>query len=307
MADSPQADSDKKDTEKKMRERVDKLVAQAASQSSGAIRLGGQAFEYDVSAAFLPVVAEGFDGVLGEPQAAVLATSYVLKGADTRTRPVCFAFNGGPGSASIWLHLGALGPKRLATPDDGSMPTAPFAVADNPHTWFRYFDLVFIDPPHTGWSTTASVEARKKMLSVDGDVAALTEVMRVWLDAPQALELARVSRRRKLRHDARRCARRQAAELGRRALGADPDFVRDGPAKHRFRAGERPALFTLSSGLRQRLAISRTAEGRAREVAAGSAASRRGLRRRGLRRGIARGQTDARQGSHAGSRSESPS
>ncbi len=181
MADSPQADSDKKDTEKKMRERVDKLVAQAASQSSGAIRLGGQAFEYDVSAAFLPVVAEGFDGVLGEPQAAVLATSYVLKGADTRTRPVCFAFNGGPGSASIWLHLGALGPKRLATPDDGSMPTAPFAVADNPHTWFRYFDLVFIDPPHTGWSTTASVEARKKMLSVDGDVAALTEVMRVWL------------------------------------------------------------------------------------------------------------------------------
>jgi carboxypeptidase C (cathepsin A) len=61
------------------------------------------------------------------------------------------------------------------------MPTAPFTVADNPHSWFRHFDLVFIDPPHTGWSMTSSLEARKKMLSVDGDVAALAEVMRVWL------------------------------------------------------------------------------------------------------------------------------
>ena len=129
----------------------------------------------------MPVVAEGFDGALGEPQAAVMTTSYVMKGADARTRPVCFAFNGGPGSASIWLHLGALGPKRVVTPDDGSMPEAPYAVADNPHSWFEHFDLVFVDPPHTGWSTTASAEARKKMLSVDGDVAALTEVMRVWL------------------------------------------------------------------------------------------------------------------------------
>jgi carboxypeptidase C (cathepsin A) len=94
---------------------------------------------------------------------------------------VCFAFNGGPGSASIWLHLGALGPKRIATPDDGSMPKAPFTATDNPYSWLRHLDLVFIDPPHTGWSTTASTEARKKMLSVDGDVAALAEVIRVWL------------------------------------------------------------------------------------------------------------------------------
>ena len=93
-----------------------------------------------------------------------MATSYVLKGADPSTRPVCFAFNGGPGSASIWLHLGALGPKHVVTPNDASMPTAPYAVADNPHSWFEHFDLVFIDPPHTGWSTTASLDARKKML-----------------------------------------------------------------------------------------------------------------------------------------------
>ena len=186
MADSPASESaDKNETakenDKKMRERVDKLVAQTAATSKGSIELAGNRFDYTVEAVFLPVVAEGFDGALGEPHAAVMATSYVLDGADARSRPVCFAFNGGPGSASIWLHLGALGPKRVVTPDDGSMAQAPYLVTDNPQSWFEHFDLVFVDPPHTGWSLTASAEARKKLLSVDGDVAALSEVIRVWL------------------------------------------------------------------------------------------------------------------------------
>ena len=94
---------------------------------------------------------------------------------------MCFAFNGGPGSASVWLHLGALGPKRVQVNDDGSMPLPPYAVSDNPHSWFEHFDLVFVDPPHTGYSIAASEEARKKMLGVDGDVEALAEVMRTWL------------------------------------------------------------------------------------------------------------------------------
>jgi carboxypeptidase C (cathepsin A) len=167
------------DTDRKARERVEKLLAQPAAESTGSVTLGGRSFDYTVNAAFVPVVAEGLEA--GDPQAAIMATAYQLKGADAAQRPLCFAFNGGPGSASIWLHLGALGPKRLVTPDDGSMPAAPYAVADNPHSWFEHFDLVFIDPPHTGWSLTASAEARKKMLSVDGDVAALAEVMRAWL------------------------------------------------------------------------------------------------------------------------------
>ena len=163
--------ADPKEIDKKMRERVEKLVAQNAAISTGSIRLGSESFDYTVDAAFLPVLAEGFEGALGEPLAAVMATSYVLNGAAPATRPVCFAFNGGPGSASIWLHLGALGPKRVVTPDDGSMPRAPYAVVDNPHSWFEHFDLVFIDPPHTGWSTSASVEARKKVLSVMSSLA----------------------------------------------------------------------------------------------------------------------------------------
>ena len=186
MAEHPAPDrTDPRDTaeddDKKMRSRVDRLVAQAPATSVGAIELAGRRFDYTVEAAFLPVVAEGFDGAFGEPQAAVMATSYVQTGAAARSRPVCFAFNGGPGSASIWLHLGALGPKRVVTPDDGGMPHAPHEVVDNPQSWFEHFDLVFIDPPHTGWSVAASAEARKKLLSVDGDVAALSEVIRAWL------------------------------------------------------------------------------------------------------------------------------
>ncbi|MBI5717466.1 MAG: peptidase S10 [Burkholderiales bacterium] len=166
---------------KRLKEHVEKLLARPAAESSGAVQIGTHRLDYTVSAAFLPVGADGIAGAGGEPQAAVLATAYLLKGAAAAERPVCFAFNGGPGSASIWLHLGALGPKRVVVPDDGSMPLPPYGVEDNPLSWFEHFDLVFIDPPHTGWSCTANEAARKKMLSVDGDVEALSEVVRVWL------------------------------------------------------------------------------------------------------------------------------
>ena len=157
------------------------LVARQAAESTGSITLGGRVFDYRVHAAFLPVGADGPDGASAEPEAAIMATAYLQKGVPAAQRPVCFAFNGGPGSASIWLHLGALGPKRVVVPDDASMPQAPFGVQDNPLSWFEHFDLVFIDPPHTGWSVTASEEARKKMLSVDGDIDAL-----VFASAPES-------------------------------------------------------------------------------------------------------------------------
>jgi carboxypeptidase C (cathepsin A) len=175
---------------KRQRAYVDKLLARAPTQSTGQVRLVGSTLHYAVHAAFLPVAATGLHGAAAEPEAAVLATSYLAQdraatdakaNTSPAARPVCFAFNGGPGSASVWLHLGALGPKRVVVPEDGGTPVPPYTVEDNPHSWLEHFDLVFIDPPHTGWSTTASDAAKKKMLSVDGDVKALTEVIRVWL------------------------------------------------------------------------------------------------------------------------------
>ncbi len=168
------------DSAKRQRDRVTQLLNQPAAAGSGSVQINGRHFDYATHAAFMPVLPEGLDSS-AEPEAAVLTTAYLLRGANPATRPLCFAFNGGPGSASIWLHLGALGPQRVVVPDDTSMPTAPYAVEANPHSWFEHFDLVFIDPPHTGWSTTASEAARKKLLSVDGDIDALAEVMRQWL------------------------------------------------------------------------------------------------------------------------------
>ena len=173
------------DAAKRLKEQVDKLLARPAAESSALIKLGGRELDYRVSAAFMPVMPTGLTSAAGEPEAAVMTTAYLLQGADVKTRPLCFAFNGGPGSASIWLQFGALGPKRVVVPDDGSMPLPPYAVEDNPHSWFEHVDLVFIDPPHTGWSLSASEAARKKHLSVDGDIEALAEVMRAWLTRHQ--------------------------------------------------------------------------------------------------------------------------
>ena len=179
-------DEAKKSGDESKREREKKAVlarlAQSPVLSKGHVTTArGARLDYVATCEYLPVVDHAFGNERGEPEAAIFCTSYQLEGAKPSTRPVCFAFNGGPGSSSVWLHLGALGPKRVVVSDDASMPTPPYAVSDNPLTWLAHFDLVFIDPPHTGWSITSGNAARKKMLSVDGDVAALTEVMRVWL------------------------------------------------------------------------------------------------------------------------------
>ncbi|HEY6355254.1 MAG TPA: peptidase S10, partial [Burkholderiaceae bacterium] len=180
MSDNPTTKPDVEADNKRQRETLDKLLARAPVVATGSVTLAsGRRLDYELNAGFMPLTAGGVDAQRGEPQAAVFCVSYTV--ASDKPRPLCFAFNGGPGSASVWLHLGALGPKRVAIHDDGTMPAAPYAVQDNPLTWLEQFDLVFIDPPHTGYSIALNDEARKKLFSVDGDADALAEVMRVWL------------------------------------------------------------------------------------------------------------------------------
>lgn len=189
MADNDKTDAattgDNADTTKRLRERAEQLLARAPVRQDDSVLLAdGRRLAYTVQAGFVPVLGSGLDMACSEPQAAIFTTAYLAKDDPAgAARPVCFAFNGGPGSSSIWLHLGALGPKRVRVNDDASLPPPPYAVEDNPLTWLTHFDLVFIDPPHTGWSVSASVAARKQHLSVDGDVEALAEVMRAWLAA----------------------------------------------------------------------------------------------------------------------------
>lgn len=189
MAEPDKHDTDQPDAAKRLRERCERLLARAPVQQDDSVLLAdGRRLAYTVRAGFVPVLGSGLGIESSEPQAAIFTTAYLAQGgadgdAAGPMRPVCFAFNGGPGSSSVWLHLGALGPKRVRVNDDASLPPPPYAVEDNPLTWLAHFDLVFIDPPHTGWSVSAGEAARKQHLSVDGDVDALAEAMRAWLAA----------------------------------------------------------------------------------------------------------------------------
>jgi carboxypeptidase C (cathepsin A) len=120
----------------------------------------------------------------GEPQADIAYTAYQLDGTDRAARPVTFVFNGGPGAASAWLHLGNNGPWRLAINADSVTPSASPDLQPNAETWLDFTDLVYIDPVGTGYSrfVASGDDVRKKFYSVDGDVAAIAVTVRRWLE-----------------------------------------------------------------------------------------------------------------------------
>ena len=100
-------------------------------------------------------------------------------------RPIMFVFNGGPGAASVWLHLGAVGPKRLDVPADGTAPAPPYHVVENQYSWLPATDLVFIDPVNTGYSRAATPEQAKEFFGVQEDIAAVGEFIRIYLTKHQ--------------------------------------------------------------------------------------------------------------------------
>lgn len=118
------------------------------------------------------------------PRADIAFVAYRIDGADPKTRPVTFVFNGGPGFASGWLQVGAIGPWRIALGGMTTSPSASPAALANTDTWLDFTDLVFIDPAGTGYSRifAAGAEERRKFWSVDGDIAYLAETMRKWID-----------------------------------------------------------------------------------------------------------------------------
>lgn len=115
-----------------------------------------------------------------KPKAEVFMTAYTVDGADPRTRPVTFAFNGGPGSASVWLHLGLLGPRRVDMGDAGALKPPPYGLVDNNETLLKHSDLVFIDPVSTGYSRAVKGEKSKDFHGYGGDIESVGEVIRLW-------------------------------------------------------------------------------------------------------------------------------
>jgi len=142
------------------------------------LKTGTRTLNYTVTTGFMPLK----HAVSGDTEARIFYMAYTLDGvADPKNRPLMFSFNGGPGSASVWLHLGALGPKRVKMLDDGLMPPAPYELVDNAATWLDQTDLVFIDPVGTGYSRAAKAELASKFFGLNGDVESIGEFIRLYL------------------------------------------------------------------------------------------------------------------------------
>ena len=106
------------------------------------------------------------------PTASMFYVAYFKKDADPNTRPITFLYNGGPGSSTVWLHMGSFGPKHVETPDDTHLPAAPYKMVDNPYSLLDTTDLVFIDMPGTGFGRLYGKDPEKAFWGVDGDAHA---------------------------------------------------------------------------------------------------------------------------------------
>jgi carboxypeptidase C (cathepsin A) len=136
----------------------------------------GKLLRYTATAGRLPIKRPD-----GKIQAEMFFVAYTLDGQEASRRPLTFAFNGGPGSATIWLHMGALGPKKVVLQQDGFMPPAPYRMEDNPYTLLDKSDLVMIDAIGTGFSRAADEETSKKFWGVQGDIEAFSEFIRLYI------------------------------------------------------------------------------------------------------------------------------
>ena len=120
-----------------------------------------------------------FDG--HEPHAEVFVVAYTLDGAEPGIRPVTIAFNGGPGSSSVWLHMGLFGPRRVVMGDAGALTPPPWGLTDNEESLLAHSDLLFIDPVSTGYSRAVEGGKPSEFHGFTGDVQTVGEVIRLWI------------------------------------------------------------------------------------------------------------------------------
>ncbi len=141
------------------------------------LEIGGRTLAYTTTTGMMPIRNEK-----GEIEARLFFMAYTLdEPRGDRPRPLMFSFNGGPGSSSVWLHLGGLAPKRVELLADGGMPRPPFKLIDNEHTWLAETDLVFIDPVDTGYSRATSEDLAKKYREIEKDIDSVGEFIRLYL------------------------------------------------------------------------------------------------------------------------------
>jgi carboxypeptidase C (cathepsin A) len=175
------------------------LFAPEAVSSEGSVTVEGQRIDYRAVAGTIVVHPKDWDDAATVEQAAakeqpsgkeekslgdennpkaeasMFYVAYFKKGVPSADRPITFIYNGGPGSSSVWLHMGALGPRRVVTADDTHTPAAPYRLVDNAYSLLDVSDLVFIDAPGTGFSRIAGKDKEKAFFGVDADAHAFDQ------------------------------------------------------------------------------------------------------------------------------------
>ena len=152
------------------------VPAEAVSTTKHDLSLHGQTIHYTASVGNL-LIADDKD----KPNASIFYAAYTQDGADSKTRPVTFFYNGGPGAASLWLHMGSFGPMRVFTDSPNATAPAPFRVVPNDSSLLDKSDLVFIDAPLCGYSRAVGTGKLKDFAGVDQDVAAFHKFIGKWL------------------------------------------------------------------------------------------------------------------------------
>jgi carboxypeptidase C (cathepsin A) len=147
------------------------------SQTKHTLSVGGQTVAYTATAGTTVLRKED-----GTATASIFSIAYIKDGVtDPATRPITFAFNGGPGSSSVWLHMGTLGPKRVVMDPDGNPTPPPYKFVDNEYSVLDLTDIVFIDPVSTGYSRPATEGDGRNFHGYTGDLQAVGEFIRLWI------------------------------------------------------------------------------------------------------------------------------
>ena len=167
-------------------------VEQQKSQSS--VTVGGRKIDYEAVAGTLVVHPKDWDDVpqnadkdekKAPPEASMFYVAYFAKdGKDAKVnpaRPITFLFNGGPGSSTVWLHMGAFGPRRVLTANDSHTPAAPYRVVNNEYSLLDASDLVFVDAPGAGFSRISGKDKEKAFYGIDADAQAFADFIARFL------------------------------------------------------------------------------------------------------------------------------
>ena len=197
----PKAEAQKSPTETAKKdgkqEPAQPLFKPTEVRSTGSVTVGGKRIAYQAVAGTLVVHSKGWedtdaleaaakkgddeDDDKPKAEASMFYTAYFKNGILAANRPIIFLFNGGPGSSTVWLHMGAFGPVRVETADAVHTPPAPYGVVNNDQSLLDVSDLVFIDAPGTGFSRIAGKEKEKAFYGVDQDVYAFTQFITQFL------------------------------------------------------------------------------------------------------------------------------